>query len=91
MNLIEQFKDKNVLLESHCDLDGIGSIILYKYFIESYTKSSMIYSSDYPDMEIFDENKYKFNDIIIFTDIAPSVELYNQLKKLNKEKIQYYI
>lgn len=82
---LEKFKDKNIALFSHSDLDGIGSIIIYKYYIEPIAKSSLIMSCDYSDIEQFEIDKLNKFNLIIFTDITPTKELYEILIKLNKE------
>lgn len=84
MSLLESFKDKNVLQISHQDLDGIGSIIIGKYYIEPIVKEFNLFSGDYTDIESFDLDLVNEIDVICFTDITPTVNLYNILIKMNK-------
>lgn len=86
---LQKFKDKNVALFSHTDLDGIGSILIYKYYIEPIATSSLIYSCSYEDIEQFDISKLDKVEIVLFTDVTPTKELYETLIELGKEVYVY--
>jgi len=86
---LERFRNKNIALFSHSDLDGIGSIVVYKYYIEPIAKSSFILSCDYSDIEQFEIDKLNTVDLVIFTDITPTAELYENLIQMNKQVYIY--
>lgn len=71
------------VLLSHYDLDGLGCIILAKYFEINYDGIDII------DYETFNDNPDRFYhyDEIHFTDISPPEDLYIDL--INKGKIIY--
>jgi oligoribonuclease NrnB/cAMP/cGMP phosphodiesterase (DHH superfamily) len=86
---LQKFKDKNVALFSHNDLDGIGAILVYKYYIEPLVTTSQIYSCSYDDIEKFDITKLDECDTVLFTDITPTKELYEKLIDQKKEVYVY--
>jgi oligoribonuclease NrnB/cAMP/cGMP phosphodiesterase (DHH superfamily) len=86
---LEKFRNKNICLVSHTDLDGIGSIIVYKYYIELIAKSSLIISCDYSDIEQFEIDNFKQYDLFCFTDITPTQVFYEKLIEMNKEVYVY--
>lgn len=88
MSLLEQFKNKNVCLISHNDLDGIGSVIIYKYYIEPVVKMSQLHICSYDDISDMESNAdilFKNFDIICFTDITPTKDLYFKCKQMGIE------
>lgn len=84
MKFIDRFRDRKVCLISHNDLDGIGSIVIYKSYVEPITSYSEIYSFGYDDILDIEKNTSSFEnfDLIIFIDIAPTIELYIIFKNL---------
>jgi uncharacterized protein len=86
---LNKFKDKNICIISHQDLDGVGAILVYKYYIEPIAKSSLIMSCDYEEIQSLDFEKLLNRDIILFTDITPTKELYEFLINENKEVYVY--
>lgn len=84
MNLLEYFKDKRIYHLSDSDLDGISSRIIAEYYINPISTYFVDNSVD-REMGEFDLDIAIEADIIIFTDITPTVELYEHLKMLDKE------
>lgn len=86
---VELFKDKNVILVSDADLDGIGSIIIFKYYIEPICKSCYIISTGDRNMSevSIDLCLNNSTDLIAFTDIAPNEALTELLQKNSKQII----
>ncbi len=80
--LLDYFKDKKITQIVHNDLDGIGSLLIGKYYIEPNASKFEYLISDY-NFNYLDINK--LNSIVLFTDISPSVELYDKIKQLGKE------
>lgn len=87
MKFIDRFRDRKVYSFFDSDLDGVGSRIIYHYYIESITSCSFITNSAKRDMSEFNYDYCNKSDIILFVDIAPTVELYKELIELNKEVI----
>jgi len=86
MDVLNFFKDKIIYHITDGDLDGIGSLIVSKIFVEPVCKKIDYYSTFDRDLPVFDLKKAEEADIIIFTDLAPfSLSFYNQINKdLNK-------
>lgn len=85
MLLKDRFKDKNIYILSHNDLDGIGAIVLYKYYIEPIAHKSYFFSGDYDEISKLDFSIFDNIDIVLITDITPTPELYNHLIERGKE------
>jgi oligoribonuclease NrnB/cAMP/cGMP phosphodiesterase (DHH superfamily) len=65
------------------DLDGCSSIVLAEYYIRPITKEVHYLCTDYDKIE--DEvnlDLVKKSDYILFTDIAPTKELYDKIKEI---------
>jgi len=82
---IDKFKDKVCYHISDADLDGTGCTVLSKYYLTSICKTLYCFNTGQRDMTevpqfVFD----KEIDIILFTDIAPSLSFANELIKRNK-------
>lgn len=85
MNFIEQFRDKDIYIVTDADFDGVSSHIVAKIHLEPIVKT-FLYTLTYDrSMSEFIIDYAKKSEIIIFVDIAPTVELYIKLKELNKE------
>ena len=84
-SLLEDFKGKDIFIISHNDLDGVGAIIVYKYYVEPYTNKSYIFSGGHDEIDTLELDAFNEYNLILFTDIAPTEELYNVLIKLGKE------
>jgi len=82
-NLLEYFKNKKLLQITHTDLDGIGSLLIGKYYIEPVVSkfSYLITDHNFTSKDI-DNNV----DVIIYTDISPSKDVYEEIK--NKGIVQ---
>ena len=79
---IDKFRDKNILLFTHLDLDGVSCYLIYKTYIEDIAKSSIIEICDREDIADYKFDKLQNVDIILFTDISPvTLEQYNDLIK----------
>ncbi len=72
------------LLFSHNDLDGVGSILLYKYFNLDFDKS-MIGDYNFEETKEEQKNEILTYDKVYFTDFCPSEEFLNKLLELNKK------
>jgi len=85
MSFLEQFRDKDIYIITDADFDGVSSHIVAKIHLEPIVKT-FLYTLTYDRTmsEFIIENAIK-SEIIIFVDIAPTVELYKQLKELKKE------
>ena len=82
-NLLEYFKDKKITQIVHSDLDGIGSLLIGKYYIELIVSKFDYLITDHGfTLNDFDTDV----DIIIYTDISPTKELYDEIK--NKGIVQ---
>lgn len=88
MRLIDRFKDKVVYHVSDSDLDGVGSRVIAEYYIKPIAKEYIPLNTVERDMRDFQMENAKKADITIFTDITPTLELYNELKDLD---IEFYI
>ena len=86
---LEKFRNKNICIISHTDLDGVGAIIIYKYYIEPIVQTSLIMSCDYEEICNYEIDKLNDIDIVLFTDITPTKELYEILIKMNKQVYVY--
>lgn len=85
MSLLDNFKDKKISLITDSDLDGTGACIVYKEYIEPIAQTSSIVQTGKRDMSELNWDYINDADIIIFTDIAPTLDTYNKLKGLNKD------
>jgi len=83
VNLLEFFKGKNILHFSDSDLDGIGTRTIAEYYLNPIANVFYINSND-REMSEFDMGYANLSDIILFTDITPTLELYDTLIKRNK-------
>lgn len=84
MDLLQLFKNKTIYWVSDSDLDGIGSIIVGKYYLDSVCKKITIYSTAERDLPDFDFEEANKSDYILFTDIAPkSLDFHNQINSKN--------
>lgn len=85
MGLLEQFKDKTIYIITDADFDGVSSHIIAKLHLEPIVKTflyTLTYDRSMSEFNIEFANK---SEIIIFVDIAPTVELYKQLLNNKKE------
>ena len=85
-NLLEYFKGKRIYMIVHIDLDGIGCLLLAKYYIEPIALEFDYLISNY-DFTFIDMKKIENCDIVLYTDISPSKELYDKIKALGKEQL----
>lgn len=84
MNFLELFKDKKIYHVSDSDADGMGCIILSKFFLEPICKEITYYCTASRELPQFDFKKAKECDIVIFTDITPpDLEFYQKIGKEN--------
>jgi oligoribonuclease NrnB/cAMP/cGMP phosphodiesterase (DHH superfamily) len=82
MSFLEQFRDKDVIFMTHCDLDGVGCYLIYKTYIEPIANLSIIEICDRPDIQDYDFDIYSPKTILLFTDISPvSREQYDKLSE----------
>ena len=79
MNLLEYFKDKKIYFFGDNDLDGISSRVIAQYYIQPIVKELFITCDNDRQMTNFNMKYAEQSDIIIFTDIAPTKELFLQL------------
>ena len=83
--MLSNFKEKNIYCCIDSDLDGICSRLVAESYIEPISKNFFITNTAQRDMSEFEEDKADKAEIIIFTDITPTVELYEDLIKRGKE------
>jgi oligoribonuclease NrnB/cAMP/cGMP phosphodiesterase (DHH superfamily) len=89
INLIPKKKDRRMslnhyfnLLCVHSDLDGIANVVLAQYFDLPFDK---IVSYDYDHFDKPDKLQVFFeSDNIIFSDISPTLDLYDRLISIGK-------
>jgi oligoribonuclease NrnB/cAMP/cGMP phosphodiesterase (DHH superfamily) len=86
VNLLDRLKSKRILAILDNDLDGVGSTIVTEYYIEPISDINFINTAE-RDMSEFDHVLAKAADIILFVDIAPTLELYENLIGIGKEVI----
>ena len=83
MTLIEKLKDKKIFGCFDSDLDGVGSRVIAEYYLNPVCR--MVYlNTGKRDMSEYDINIALSADICLFVDIAPTLELYEELEKNNK-------
>lgn len=85
MNLLDLFSGKNVYLVSDNDLDGISCRVIFEYFLKNNLNLYYITNTSDRKMSEFNYNYSKNSDYIIFSDITPTIELYNDLISQGKE------
>lgn len=85
MTLLERFKDKRVQVVTDSDFDGINSHIIAKIYLEPLVQQFLFTITSKRDMSEFSMVDALNSDIILFVDIAPTVELYLKLKQFEKE------
>lgn len=83
MSLIDIFRNKKILQLTHLDLDGVASVIIGKYYLQPLCKNFEYEICD-RDFNI-DEKKIKKADYILFTDITPTKDYYDNLIKMKKK------
>lgn len=90
MQFLEQFKDKKIYFCGDTDLDGVSSYIVFLYYIADICNDFNYTLTSERDMSEFNESHAKKADIILFTDITPTVELYKHLTEdLHKQVILF--
>jgi len=85
MSFLEQFRDKDIYLVTDADFDGVSSHIVAKLHLEPIVRTFLYTLTFDRDMSEFMMEYANKSEIIIFVDIAPTVDLYNKLKELKKE------
>lgn len=87
-DFFSNFQDKNVVHISDSDLDGVASTILALYYIEPLCNKYIPINTGERDMsEIPDIINDITVDTVLFTDIAPTIELCKELIKNGKKII----
>lgn len=86
MNFLDQFKGKNIYSIHDNDLDGVSSYIVAILYIQPICHQFLYTLTSKRDMSEFNENNALQSDIILFSDITPTIELYKHLtENLQKE------
>jgi len=88
-DLMEKFKNKRVFVITHNDLDGVGSHIVARQYLQPICKEFNYYVAGNDDSEPVRECVDKLGDVdyFIFADIAPTVEFYDYLISIAKEDV----
>jgi len=81
---MEMFKDKNVVHVSDSDLDGVSCILEGEVFIEPICASYYPYMNADRGFKDIPMDIVELADVVLFTDIVPTVNLYNELKTMGK-------
>lgn len=84
MNLLTRLKDKKIYFFSDTDLDGVSARAIAEYYIKPIAKRFYVTNSAERDMKDFNYEYMKLSDIILFTDIAPTPKLLEEMYNLNK-------
>lgn len=85
MYLYEYFKDKKIYCITDTDLDGVSSHLLTRFYIQPIAFEYYYTLTGDRQMTEFEDKYCDKSDIIIFIDLAPTLDLYNQLIEKNKE------
>lgn len=85
MSLLDEFKDKKIYVVSDSDLDGVGSHIISRIYIEPVASQYLFTITAKRDMSEFSMINALGSDIIIFIDITPTNDLYIKLQELEKQ------
>ena len=85
MSLLDEFKNKKIYTITDADLDGVGSHIISRIYIEPVVSQFLFTLTAERDMSEFSMVNAIDSDIIIFVDIAPTNELYLKLQQLDKQ------
>ena len=83
MGFLDVCRDKKVFGIFDADLDGVGARIIAEFFIEPIC-SYIPLNTAHRDMRDVDIKLALASEIIIFVDIAPTLELYNYFITQNK-------
>ena len=83
MNYLKYFYDKKIYCICDSDLDGVGSRVIAEYFLKPISDIKIINYSDRDFKEL--EDDIYLHDIVIFVDIAPTVDMYESLIAEGKE------
>lgn len=82
---LEKFKNKDVYIITDADLDGVGSHIIARLYVEPIVKSFSYTITGDRAMKDFVDEKASKAEVICFVDIAPTLELFCKLKEQGKE------
>jgi len=85
MSFLKRIENKKICVITHIDLDGIGCIVVSKFYLENLAETIDYIFVDYDDIDTLNKNSLDYYDFIIFTDITPTNNLYNYLKENKKE------
>ena len=86
MQFLERFKGKKIYSVHDSDLDGVSSYIVAILYIQPLCAQFIYTLTSKRDMSEFNETSALGSDIILFSDITPTVALYKHLTEdLHKE------
>jgi hypothetical protein len=85
---ISIFKDKKIYCVVDSDLDGVTSRIVAEYYLIPLAKTFVLLNTADREMSEFTMKDAEAAEIVIFVDIAPTLELYEKLT-IELQKIVY--
>jgi len=85
LNLTDYFKNKKIYCVTDIDLDGISSNLLTRLYIKPIAEIYNYTITFDRQMSEFDKEYCNNSDIIIFIDLAPPLEMYQNLIQQGKE------
>jgi oligoribonuclease NrnB/cAMP/cGMP phosphodiesterase (DHH superfamily) len=83
LDLLKEWEGKKVYGIHDSDLDGVGSRVIAEYYLRPICDYTPLNTSN-RDMSDFDMSEAEKSDVIIFVDITPTKELYEELIQKNK-------
>ncbi len=86
MSLLKQLEAKKIYGVFDTDLDGVGARTIAEYYLNPIAKVVYLNTND-REMSDFEMKYADASDIILFTDITPTLDLYNELIEKGKTVI----
>lgn len=86
-SFLDQFEGKSIYQISDSDLDGVSAYMVSKVYLEPICESFTYTLTSKRDMSEFSFSKAMCSGTIIFTDITPTVALYNKLTMEMKKEV----
>ena len=84
---LEMFKDKKVMHITDSDTDGVMCCILGEMFIEPLCSVFLPYMNNDRSFTDIELQNVDMSDVILFTDIAPDLNLLDYIRRHSSEKI----
>ena len=87
MSFFDVIQGKNVLHITDSDLDGVSARLVGEYYLQD-SCTYLPFNTAKRDMSEVDWNLVMNSDIVLFTDITPSVRLY---RTMLRSRVEFYI